>query len=287
MSCKHGYSFHGHWRIESGYKTLAVVLMVMGCWIMGFGKAMAQSYQLGIGVTNVLDTYLTQEKFQGKGFTFLTINEYIKHPSVSRDQQAAVPDGSPSGSYRWSTIWQNQINFSMVEDRAKKGTELEGCYNLYLGRYYAWHLLDGNLKLQAGGMADLGMGFIYNTRNMNNPAQARAALQLRPSGIATYYFKKFSFRYELDLPLVGVAFSPNYGQSYYEIFSLGNYDHNVVPTTFVSAPSFRQQFTASWRFCRSAAVTVGYLGDYQQLQVNNLKQHVYTHRFMFGVKRSF
>ena len=268
---------------------------------------MAQSYQLGIGVTNVLDTYLTQEKFKGTGFTFLTINEYVKHPSLNRNQQAtvpstvpaavpavvpstvpaAVPDGSPSGPSPWSTIWQNQINFSMVEDRAKNGTELEGCYNLYLGRYYAWYLLDGNLKLQAGGMADVGLGFIYNTRNMNNPAQARAALHLRPSGIATYYWKKFSFRYELDLPLVGVAFSPNYGQSYYEIFSLGNYDHNVVPTTFVSAPSFRQQFTAAWRFCRSLAVTVGYLGDYQQLQVNNLKQHVYSHRLMLGVSRQF
>lgn len=235
----------------------------------------------------MLDTYLSQEKFKGTGFTFLTINEHIKHPSAIPGQPSTAPDGSPSGSYNWSTIWQNQINLSMVKDRAKDGTELEACYNLFLGRYYAWHLLDGNLRLQAGGMADLGMGFIYNTRNSNNPAQARAALQLRPSGIATYRLKKFSFRYELDLPLLGVAFSPNYGQSYYEIFSLGNYDHNVVPTTFVSQPSFRQQFTAAWLFCRSAAVTLGYLGDYQQLQVNNLKQHVLSHRIMLGFSRKF
>jgi hypothetical protein len=249
--------------------------MAVGCWLLGVGCACAQSYQLGIGTTQVLDTYLSQEKFKGTGITFLTINEYPSHTSHL----------SPPTSH-WSTIWQNQVNLSMVKDRAKDGTELEACYNLYLGRYYAWHLLDGNLKLQAGGLADLGLGFIYNTRNMNNPAQARASLQLRPSGIATYYYKKFSFRYELDLPLVGVAFSPNYGQSYYEIFSLGNYDHNVVPTTFVSQPSFRQQFTGSWRFCCSMAVTVGYLGDYQQLQVNNLKQHVLSHRIMVGLMRT-
>ncbi len=269
-------------------KWLAFWLLV-ACQFSVIGATAQTSYQLGVGATDILDTYLSQEKFHGEGTTFLSLSEHRGQKKLLQPngEMLSVPKS-------WSSVIQHQIHLTSAKDRADHESLLEGAYNLYVGRYRAWQLWDDRLCLQAGGLADFGVGFIYNTRNSNNPAQARLGLQLMPSAIATWQFRLFgtsftqkhgkaSLRYEIDLPLVGLAFSPNYGQSYYEIFSQGNYDHNVVPTTFLSAPCFRQQLSLTHKITRSLAFSVGYLADYQQLHVNNLKQHVYCSHFMLGV----
>lgn len=263
-------------------KTISKIWIV-SCWLLAFGlptqgqndsaKVITSSRMIGIGGTNILDTYLSAEHFKGFGLSFVATVER-KRPHR-----------------RWSTIMEHEANFSFVRDRANSRKELEGAYNFYFGKLYNWSLLDNRLTLQAGGVGNATLGFIYNTSNSNNPAQARAHLNLMPTGIAAYRFTLFNkpmqVRYELNLPLVGVMFSPNYGQSYYEIFNRGNYDHNVVFTTFVNAPEWRQMLTLDASLSNKWTLRIGYLGNYQQYKVNQLKQHVYTHRFLIGFTRRF
>ena len=254
-------------------KLLALLLLLPCLTLLAQEKVITRSTMIGIGGTNVLDTYLSMEHFTGLGFTFLS--------TIERQRPGR----------HWSTVMEHEANLSTVKDRGDNKSELEGAYNFYWGKLRAWQLLDNRLTLQAGGLANASLGFIYNTSNGNNPAQARAHLNIMPTGVATYRFtlfkKRFAARYELSLPLVGIQFSPNYGQSYYEIFNRGNYDHNIVPTTFVSAPEWRQLLTLEAQLSRHITLRCGYLGNIQQSKVNNLKQHIWTHRFVIGLTKRF
>ncbi len=227
---------------------------------------------IGLGYTNILDTYLSPEEYSGEEIRY--ISHTTREKAGSRLSRQIVHSG----------------NFAYTDNRAGKGGEISGLYTFEYGCHYNWALLGGKLHVKAGAVADANLGFIYNTRNGNNPFQARVSLNILPSGAATYRFHirqmPIAVGYELGIPLIGVMFSPNYGQSYYEIFSQGNYDHNVVITTPNKAPSLRQMLTLDVTFGKSTW-RVGYLGDYDQAKVNNLKRHVYTHALLIGFVRHF
>lgn len=265
-------------------KTLKLLLMLL-CAVAAFPQSVqAQSdtvvvprvitnvKMVGIGSANVLDTYLSAEMYRG------TELRYISHTTRQTDGR------------HWSRQIVHQGNIAYAESRSSKGSEMVGLYNFQYAWHRNWTLLGGSLRLKAGVMADANLGFVYNMRNSNNPAQARASLNVAPSAAAAYDFrlwqKPFAVRYEVSAPLCGLMFSPNYGQSYYEIFTRGNYDHNLVPTTFVSAPSLRQMLTLDFSI-RHTTLRVGYLGDFQQSHVNNLKSHIYSHNFVIGLVKRF
>ncbi|MDE6002164.1 MAG: DUF3316 domain-containing protein [Prevotella sp.] len=260
--------------MKSKFLFLNAVLFLFSYVTLSAQPLRKNSQMVGIGPTQVLDTYLSAEHFSGTGLTYLSHTERLKQDSACL-----------------STLIEHEASLSQVHDRADSKQELEGAYNLYWGKLYGWHLLNRRLHLQAGGVVNASLGFIYNTSNSNNPAQARAALNLMPTGVASYRFslfgKPFQARYELNLPLCGIRFSPHYGQSYYEIFSRGDNDHNVVATSFVTAPEWRQLITLDAQLSRRITLRIGYLGNMQQARINGLRQHVYTHRFLIGFTRCF
>lgn len=227
---------------------------------------------IGLGATNILDTYLSAEKYRGTELRYISLTTRRR------------------GNNPWSRQIIYQGDISYAHNRADNGNEMVGMFNFSYGMNRNWQLLDDRLDLNVGALIDANFGFVYNTRNSNNPAQLKAYINVTPSAATAYHFnirnQRFTVSYQIFIPFAGLMFSPNYGQSYYEIFSKGNYDHNLVPTTFASCPSMRQMLSLDFSIGKSA-IRIGYLGDYQQADINRLKSHIYTHALIIGVVKKF
>ena len=237
-------------------------------------KVITNTHMLGIGTVNTLDTYLSPEEYTG------TELRYISHSVRENDTKL-------------SRELVHQAQILSVRNRRENNNELGGFYNFQYNWQYAlgqWNVGEGELRLKVGGGVDTRLGFLYNMRNSNNPAQAYGQVNIAPNAVAAYRFRlrnlPFQLRYEVQVPLLGLAFSPNYGQSYYEIFTRDNYDHNLVVTSPVSAPSLRQLLTLDFTVCHTT-FRVGYLGDYQQAKINQLRQHVWSNLLVLGIVRKF
>lgn len=236
-------------------------------------KYLVRSAMVGIGKTNVYDTYLSPLEYKGPELRFM-------HESM---RMTRLMGG------RVSAQRIVLVNCSSTDNISKSSTSYSGMFNWTYALHYQYNV-NGNLKILFGPMIDLNGGFIYNTRNSNNPAQAKVYGNIDASAMAIYKFRivrcPMVVRYQANLPFMGVMFSPEYGQSYYEIFSLGHGGRNVLFTSFHNAPSLRQMLTLDFPVGKTI-MRAGYLCDIQQAKVNNLKSHFYSHNFMIGFVRNF
>ena len=212
----------------------------------------------GLGWANMYDTYLSPQEYRGIEFR-------LSRESLRRTRWA-------DGRLVRQSFFQGYANYT--HNHVDNNNALGALVNWNWGLHYDFPVARG-LHLFAGGLADLSGGFLWNFRNGNNPANARAAVAVDASAGAVWDFRlrrvPLRLRYQLDVPLAGAMFSPHYGQSYYEIFSLGHADGVVRFTSLHNRPS--------WRFT--------YLWDAQQAEVNHIRMHAYGHIFMVGFVKRF
>lgn len=225
----------------------------------------------GVGYTNVYDTYLSPQEYKGIDFRF------------SRESMRMT---NLLGGH---TSLQNffQADLGYTHNRAENNNTLSSLFNWNLGLHYQFHITD-NFKLLAGALADMNLGFVYNMRNGNNPVSARAYANIDASGMAIWHLHVKNYplilRYQLNIPLVGGMFSPEYGESYYEIFVEGN-GHNVVHfTSLHNNPSLRQILSVDLPL-GSVKLRLSYIGDFQQSKLSGIDTHTYSHVFMVGVSK--
>ena len=186
--------------------TVGCWLLAISCWLCALSAhgqeptVITRSQMVGIGGSNILDTYISDEHFRGFGASFLSV--------VDRQRPGR----------HWSTLVEHEANFSTTRNRARTQHELEGAYNFYWGRLYNWQLLDGRLRLQAGALGNVSAGFIYNTSNSNNPAQARFHINVLPTVVPMMALEWESRHRGAMTPYVGTPDYQGYDYSDYTAY---------------------------------------------------------------------
>ncbi len=220
-----------------------------------------------IGSKSAWDTYLSPTTYKGQNLGYINDQMQLSRSFKNISYQSLL-----------------RIDFSKMTNKAGNGEMWGGFVNYKWGAHYRF-TVDSHLQLLGGTLVGGTVGGLYNIRNSNNPAQAKLNLGLSLSGIALYKMRvrnqSFVFRYQLNLATLGLTFSPHYGQSYYEIFTLGN-DKGVF---LLSSPhnmiEMENMLTVEIPF-NGFTLRTGVSNTFMKSNLNQLKTQINSYSLLIG-----
>ena len=182
------------------------------------------------------------------------------------------------------------LNYASTRNEAQNGKMIMGMLHYAYGMLYTARVPVSGLIIYGGGQAEARAGFIYNLRNSNNPATAKVDLNLSLSGIAAYTFriKKYpiTIRYQMILPFAGMFFGPAFGQSYYEMFEVGNLEGTIHFGSFHNQFHMNNLVTVDLPLGRGA-LRLGYRNTIYSTLQSHIDTQIYTNSFVVGVTTEF
>lgn len=232
-------------------------------------RPVTSSYTFSTGSASIADTYLSPLIYHGWNLGL----------AYSRMQAMAFnPDN-----------WVMRLRISGEASRATNfvgnGKMWRGDINASWAMMRRWRQLPAGITAGIGGYTSLSGGAIYNPRNGNNPAAAKAAFNIGLSAYATRIFnighRRILARIECDTPLLGAFFSQQYGELYYEIW-LGDRSglvHCAWPGNF---RSFNGTLSADIEL-GSTWLRLGYRSYIHSTHVCDITTRVITNSFIIGI----
>lgn len=165
-------------------------------------------YTLEVGRRHSLCTYLSPLVYHGVDF------------AIEGEWSKKMPFDP-----RWEMAFRGGIEFADTRSPARNSSTLGFEASFSWGMERVWQLPD-SWSISAGGAVALDGGVLYLRRNSNNPANAlaRVGLDLRASVRRPFYIGRLHLTAfdQISLPTLGAYFTPEYGETYYEIY-LGNH----------------------------------------------------------------
>ena len=232
-----------------------------------------RSIALGAGGTTLTDTYLSPLSYSGTHAT-------LTGECFSQTKAA---------SGRWYSQWLFVLHGDYATLATGNGLTVGGMADYSYTYYYKMPLRAQRWSLYVGPQGQLRIGGLYNLRNSNNPAQLKLGVNLAASAMARYAFTLWSVpmnvRVQTDLPLLGTAFGPDYGQSYYEIFYLMQAKGCVHLTSLHNNPSLRANMSYDLQL-RPCTLRLTLANDLYQWTLGGQHYRMCTHSFMVGCVRN-
>jgi len=227
---------------------------------------------LGFGTSSVYDSYLSPLKYTGDN-----VGLYYEQMKNTR-----LMNGNISAQHLFNA------NYSWSKNNSGTASYYTGLVEYNYGLLYRLHPMEKwqfFAGMQAGGL----LGFVYNTRNENNPATGKAHLNLSLSGIANYKLQirkqPILFRDQLGVPFIGAMYSPQFGESYYEI-GLGDTKNLVHLASFHNYFSVRNMLSAEIPL-NPFTLRLAYGFSFYETRINDLETRLISNTFYIGFSYNF
>ena len=236
--------------------------------VEGESRPVTGVYSLEMGGTSVLATYLSPLTYSGPQYSLS--GSWSKAMPFNAEHAIMQFDGSAS--------FCNLLN--PAQTARMVGLVADFSWDM------AWRArLRHDFQVTAGGGIDFTGGAYYLLRNSNNPVEAVANLSLMLTASASWHFTigrlPILIADRIKLPSLGVFFSPEYGETYYEIY-LGNYKGLAHAGWWGNNFRIDNLLSVTLDFGRTSLM-VGYrLNAYNQW-ANNLNTKIVTNSFVVSV----
>ncbi len=174
------------------------------------------------------------------------------------------------------------MDFMQNKQHTSSMTDID--FNLHYTLQRRFHPLSA-LQLSAGAGLEFDAGALYLPRNSNNPVAARVSLFLTLGAQAAYSFTlgKTALRIidSVSLPSLGAFFSPQFGESYYEIY-LGNDHSNAYCGWWGNHFTLANTLKAQIRL-HNTWLALGYKYQYRSSYVNQINTRLVSHSALISV----
>lgn len=226
------------------------------------------AYMVELGGSTMTDTYLSPLKYRGISFAL----QYERLQAIK-----FAPEN-------WTMRLSVGGDLDKSDNPARNATMWYCGVNASWGMLHRWNVLP-QLTIMGGGSTSLDLGCLFNARNGNNPASAKAAWTVNATAMAVWKTKlgrlPITLRYQPTLPVVGAFFSPDYAELYYEIY-LGNHG-GLAHCAWWGNYFMMDNLVTVDLHLSNTCLRVGYHGKILSTKVNDITTRMITNNFVLGV----